>query len=78
MKPIKTMKDIWEKKMIKYHLRKKYNLEKDQKIIISHPPTKCDRYFYEGVLLQETKKCRKTCCRKTHMRWVPYLYEMSL
>jgi len=70
------MYDIWKNEMIKYHLRKKYNLKKNQKIFFKN-----NHYFYEGILLQETKQCRKTCvlkCRKTHMRWVPYFYEMSL
>jgi len=73
---MKTMRDIWEKKLTEYYLRKKYNLKKNQKIIINN-----NHYFYEGVILQETKKCRKTCalkCRKTHMRWVPHYYQMSL
>jgi len=72
----KGMRDIWEKKMIEYHLRKKYNLKED--VIIY---SKNNHYFYEGVLLQETNQCRKTCrliCRKTHMRWVPHYYEIYL
>jgi len=71
-----TMKTIWEKKMTEYHLRKKYNLEKDQKIIITN-----NHYFYEGLLLQEIKQCKKTCvlnCRKTHMKYQKFFYEIIL
>ena len=71
---MKTMKEIWEKKMIEYHLRKKYNLEKDQKIIITN-----NHYFYEGLLLQQISRPKK-CSKKnvTHMKYQKIFYEMSL
>lgn len=64
----------WEKAMIEYHLRKKYNLT-DEKIII-----KDNHYFYEGLLLQQIKH-RNICikkCKKTHMKYIKFHHEISL
>jgi len=69
------MHNIWKKKMTEYHLRKKYNLKKNQKIINYN-----NHYFYKGVILQEIqdKKTSGLKCKTFHMEFVPYYYQIYL